>query len=352
MIRPRPALDHLHAYRPGRPPGARPDVNLAANENAWGPSPRVSDAILQVGVPSRYPELGGLDLAAALGEHLSVSPAHLLFGTGSGHLIKCIAETYLMPDDPVLTVFPTFSLYAHDARLMGARVMELSGDGHAVPWERLPARVTEIRPRLVFLASPNNPTGDALPPPILDEVLARLPDESLLVIDEAYVHFSNDPAGFTPRILSEERVAVLRTFSKAFGLAAYRVGALAAAPEIIEAVGKVREPFPLSAVGVVAATAALADEDYTAMVVRATREGRDRLTRELGRRGWTVGASAANFVWARPPRGQTADDIRGELAEGGVLVRAGAGFGVTDHLRITVGTPEELDRLFVALDRR
>jgi histidinol-phosphate aminotransferase len=325
-------------------------VNLAANENAWGPSPAARAALASAIDPARYPDMTGDRLIDALSTAWVVDPASLLLGTGSGHLIKCLAETYLRPGDRVVTVSPTFSLYGQAARLMGAEVHALPGDGHTVAFDRLPEWVDRQRPRLVYLCSPNNPTGDMAPPTVVQVLLQVLGDTGLLVLDEAYAPFAETVPDWGEALRAGAPLAILRTFSKIYGLAALRLGVLVAPPEIVRAVGQVREPFPVSSPALAAAVAAVQDTAYLEFVAREVDRGRRRLIGALAERHWDVHPSQANFVWAAPPPPWQADQLVAALRARGILIRAGAPFGVDTHVRITVGRPEEIDRFLGVLD--
>ncbi len=351
MIEPRPEVQGLPVYRPGRPGhvSAEAVLNLAANESAWGPSPAAVEAWRRWEGGAAYPDMAGAILKEALEAQWGVPSSAMLLGTGSGHLIKCLAETYLRPGDRVVTLHPTFSLYAQGASLMGAHVAALPGGGHHVDWAALPDWVASHRPRLVFLCTPNNPTGDLAPLALIHDVLAALGDGGLLVLDEAYRDFAVPEPETTGLLAIHANVVLLRTLSKAYGLAGLRVGALLAAPAVVDAVGRVREPFPVSAPALVVARAAVLDESHRRQVVEAVHVGVRRLEWALAARAWSVNPSQANFVWAAPP---TADAERwlADLAARGILVRGGGSFGAPDHLRITVGTPVQEGRLLAALD--
>lgn len=351
MIEPRPEVRALPAYRPGRPSGVAADAmqNLAANESAWGPSPRALAAWRAWDGGSTYPDMAGQLLKEALEERWSVPPAALLLGTGSGHLIKCLSEAYLRPGDRVATVHPTFSLYAHGAHLMGAEVVALPGTGVSVNWPALPDWVARHRPRLVFLCTPNNPTGDVASRHDIEAVLAALGDDGLLVLDEAYRDFAAAPLDTVGLAAEHRRVALLRTLSKVYGLAGLRVGALVADPSVIDAVGRVREPFAVSAPALAMGRAAVQDEPHRQQVVAAVQAGRARLEAALAARGWSVNPSQGNFVWAAPPS-YSAEPWQRALMARGILVRWGGSFGVPERLRITVGTSAQERLLLAAVD--
>jgi len=350
VITPRPEVASLPSYRPGRPDGtdATRLINLAANESAWPDSPSAraaTDWAVQ-----RYPDMGGQVLKDQMGAAWGLDSSRLLLGTGSGHLIKCLCEAYLRPGDTVVTVSPTFSLYRHGASLMGANTAVVPSDGHQVRFAAVPAVVAAKRPRLVFLCSPNNPTGDAATVAEVRDILAAAGPDSLVVVDEAYQDFANPGANLVAQLDEWPSLAVLRTLSKAYGLAGLRVGALLAHPLVIDAVARVREPFPVSAPALAMGARAVADAAYHDQVVAAAIAARRRLEDELRRRQWRVNPSQGNFVWAVPPDPWTAAQVKAGLERRGVLVRHGESFGAPDHLRITVGTPAQMDGLLLQLD--
>jgi histidinol-phosphate aminotransferase len=352
MIEPRPEVRSLKPYRPGRnEPADRPLVNLASNENAWGPSPALTAVMGEAGALARYPDMAGALLRDRLAALWNLPSDRLLLGAGSGHLIKCLAETYLNAGDVMVDVFPTFSLYAQGARLMGAAHRPLPGDGHSVAFDRLPEWVRRWRPKLVFLCSPNNPTGDVASPDAILQVLEATGEEGLVVVDEAYGDFADSRSpSLMDWLVRYPQLAVLRTFSKAYGLASARVGVLAAHPAVVDAVGRVREPFPVTGLGLALAAAAVADDEYRQWVVKQVRDGRRALEENLTARGWRVNPSQGNFLWAVPPGPGSAADLQERLQSRHILVRRGDTFGVPDHLRITVGTADERQALLDALD--
>jgi histidinol-phosphate aminotransferase len=351
LIEPRPEVQKLPRYSPGR--GTTIDasvINLAANESAWGSSPRARAAWLQWDDGARYPDMAGLMLKERLAARWGVPDARIILGTGSGHLIKCLAEAYLRPGDRVATLFPTFSLYAQGAALMGAQVRRTGGRGHQVHLSELGDLVAAEAPRLVFLCSPNNPTGDLVPAAVLRRVLEVAGPDTLVVVDEAYRDFAEDGPELAAWLDEWPTLALLRTLSKAYGLAAHRVGALIADATVVDAVSRVREPFPVSGPALAAGAAAVDDEEHRRDVVAAVLEGRRRLQEALRERGWRVNPSQGNFVWTAPPAPWRAEALRDALLARGVLIRHGGSFGVADHVRITIGRPEEEQALLEAID--
>ncbi|MDR5708612.1 MAG: histidinol-phosphate transaminase [Armatimonadota bacterium] len=354
--RARAALRRIPTYMAGglsgqlrRTLGRSDLVKLASNENPLGPSPRALEALVAAG-PSlgRYPDEGGWELRSALARKLRVPVEWVEVGAGSTALLRLLAEAYLDPGDSVVYPWPTFPLYAVFARMRGARET-------AVPLDELGrpdlGRLLEAggNARLLILCNPNNPTGTYVPERDLRGFLERLPEGVLVVLDEAYGEFARDAAADYPDglrwVREGRRMAVLRTFSKVYGLAGLRVGYLVAPPEVLEAVRRVREPFQVSAAAQAAALAALEDEAHVARtlaVVAAGRRSLEELGVEAGLRSYP---SVANFVWF--DAGLPARRVYEGLLQRGVIVRPGP--EDASWIRVTVGTPQELERFREAL---
>ncbi|MDR7416792.1 MAG: histidinol-phosphate transaminase [Armatimonadota bacterium] len=354
--RARAALRHIPAYVAGGFPerlrralGGQSPVKLASNENPLGPSPRALEALVAAGnVLGRYPDDEGWELRRALAQRLRIPVEWVEVGAGSSALLKLLAEAYLDPGNSVVYPWPTFPLYAVFARMQGAQEVAVPLDEGGRPDLR---RLLEAGKdaRMVILCNPNNPTGTYVSEPELREFLERVPEGALVVLDEAYGEFARDAATDYPDgvrwVREGRRIAVLRTFSKMYGLAGLRVGYLVAPPEILEAVRRVREPFQVSAAAQTAALAALEDEEHVARTLAVVAAGRrflEELAADLGLRFYR---SVANFVWLDV--GIPARRVAEALLQQGVLVRPGPGDAT--WIRVTVGTPQELDRFGRAL---
>jgi histidinol-phosphate aminotransferase len=336
----RPDLDQLPSYVPGRSaPGA---IKLASNEVPYGPLPGVVEAITQAAANAhRYPDMGVVALREALAQRYGVPAGRIATGCGSVALTEHLARATCLPGDEILYSWRAFEAYPIIAAATGAtsvRVPNDAGHGHDLP--AMAAAVTD-RTRMILVCNPNNPTGTAVRRAELDRFLAAVGGNVLVVIDEAYREFVTDEQVPDGLVTYGDRpnVVILRTLSKAWGLAGIRVGFLIAAPAVAETVRKVVTPFSTSAVAQAAALAALAaTEEMRRRCDRVIAE-RTRVTDALRKLVPDLPASQANFVWL--PIGDRAVPFATACAAGGVLVRPFPGEGV----RVTIGTPEENDTL-------
>ena len=344
-VRIRPAVAGLPRYRPGQAAPAAAGANgatckLSSNENPYPPLPSVLAAVTAACAEmNRYPDLSNQRLAAAMGPKLGVDADRLAFATGSVgvlyHLLSAICE----PGDEVVYAWRSFEAYPIAIRLTGATPVPVSlGEGATHDLAALHAAVTPAT-RAVLLCTPNNPTGPALPHAEVDSMIDDLPSDVAILIDEAYVEFVSDATAvrgldFTDR----ENVVLLRTFSKAYGLAGFRVGYAVAAPELAAAARAVALPFGVSTPAQAAVLAALAAEDEMWERVRAIIRDRDALALSLRELGFEVPDSQANFVWL-PAREQTAGYAEA-FAAAGLSVRPYLAGDSHDGIRITVGLPE------------
>jgi histidinol-phosphate aminotransferase len=336
-------LDTLPAYVPGRTvPGA---VKLASNEVPYGPLPGVVEAVAEAAAGvHRYPDMGLATLREAIAGRLGVRPGRIVTGCGSVALAEHLARATCLPGDEIVYSWRSFEAYpiiVATTAAAGVRVPNTAGHGHDLP--AMAAAITP-RTRLVLVCNPNNPTGAALDRAGLDDFLANVPDDVLVVFDEAYREFVTDPD--VPDALEtygdRPNVVVLRTLSKAWGLAGLRVGFMIAAPEVAATVRKVVTPFSTSSAAEAAALAALrASEEMRRRAGLVVAE-RERLLAALGELIPSVPASQANFVWL--PLAEAADGFAAACDQAGIVVRAFSGEGV----RVTVGTAEENDAFLAA----
>jgi len=361
VVSPRPAVQALPAYRPGRNPadlareiGVERAVKLASNEVAFPPLPAVVQAIAEAtGETNRYPDNGAVVLTGALAERYGVDPAQVVTGCGAVMLCQQLAQSYNDPGTSIAFAWRSFEMYPLLAQVAGARSIQVplvpgrpGGPADTHDLEALTAAV-DGSTRLVFVCNPNNPTGTAVRRPELARFLDAVPAETLVVLDEAYREFVTDPDVPDGLELMRGRpnVAVLRTFSKAWGLAGLRVGYLVAEdPAVADAVRRTHVPFSVSMLAQAAGVAALASEDEVRRRCAAVTGERERLTAALRERGLDVSDSQANFVWL--PLGERAAEVAAALESRAVITRPFAG----DGIRVTVGTPEEDDVFLAALD--
>ncbi len=370
MVSPRTAVSALPAYRPGRNPadlareiGVPRAVKLASNEVAFPPLPAVVAAISQVvGETNRYPDNAAAVLAGALAERYGVDVAQVATGCGAVTLLQQVAQAYVEPGTSLAYAWRSFEMYPLLAQVAGAGSQQVplvpgrgqGGDEHGT--EGGPADTHDLdgllaavddSTRVLLVCNPNNPTGTAVRRAALESFLDAVPSHVLVVLDEAYREFVTDPdvPDGVELMRGRPNVAVLRTFSKAWGLAGLRVGYLLAEdPAVAEAVRKTHVPFSVSMVAQAAAVAALASEDEVRARVAEVTAERDRLTAELRRRGQAVADSQANFVWL--PLGERTAEVAAALESRAVITRPFAGEG----LRVTIGTPEEDDVFLAAFD--
>ncbi|WP_448617544.1 histidinol-phosphate transaminase [Geodermatophilus sp. URMC 65] len=362
MVSARPAVQQLPAYRPGRNPadlareiGVEQAVKLASNEVAFPPLPAVVEAIAAAAAETnRYPDNGAVVLTAALAERYGVDPAQVVTGCGAVMLCQQLAQSFNDPGTSIAFAWRSFEMYPLLAQVAGARSIQVPlvpgrPDGPADTHDlgALAAAVDDST-RVVFVCNPNNPTGTAVRRTELERFLDAVPADTLVVLDEAYREFITDPDVPDGLELMRGRpnVAVLRTFSKAWGLAGLRVGYLVAEdPAVADAVRRTHVPFSVSSLAQAAAVAALASEDEVRRRCAAVTAERARLTAALRERGLDVSDSQANFVWLSV--GEEAAGLAAALESRAVITRPFAGEGI----RVTVGTPEEDDVLLAALDQ-
>jgi histidinol-phosphate aminotransferase len=352
----KPWIAALQPYVPGKPIeelerelGLTGVVKLASNENPLGPSPMAVAAVRAAldGV-HRYPDGACFVLRDKLARRLDVAPEQLVFGCGADELLELVAKTFLGPGDECVFAWPSFAMYPIVTRGMGATPIAVPLDAQLVHDLDAMARAIGDRTRVVIVCNPNNPTGTSVGAAAFERFAAALPDDVVLVLDEAYVDFARRP-DFPDALAWVRRrpgTLVVRTFSKSVGLAGLRVGYGVADPELAGFLERARHPFNVNLLAEVAAVAALDDHEHLERTRRLNAEGIDLLTRELGALGIDVWPSEANFVLARPGPGAYE-----RLLREGVIVRPLGGFGMPEHVRITVGLPEENERLVKALRR-
>lgn len=339
----RPALDGIPSYTPGRPaaPGAM-TYKLSSNENPYPPLPGVlEEAVRAAGSFNRYPDMFCTGLMAELADHFGVPVGHLATGTGSVGVAQQLLQSTAGPGDEVIYAWRSFEAYPIITQVSGATSVKVpltADEEHDL--DAMADAITE-RTRLIFVCNPNNPTGVAIRRPELERFLDRVPPEVLVVLDEAYREFVDDPEVLDGLEIYRSRpnVCVLRTFSKAYGLAGLRVGFAVAQEPVAAALRKTATPFGVSQIAQDAAVASLRSEPALMERVGALVAERGRVSEGLAAQGWTVPPSQGNFVWLR--LGEATADFAAVCDEAGLVVRPFAGEGA----RITIGEPEANDLL-------
>lgn len=324
-------------------------IKLASNENPWGPSPRAIVAMREaVGDIHRYPDAGGFELKTALGESYGLSSDHLLLGNGSEEIVQMIAKAFFRPGEEILMGKPSFPRYETVSRLMGAIPIEipLEEEGY-YPLQGLLSKVTE-KTRAIFICNPNNPTGTVRSEQDIRAFVAQLPPHILLIFDEAYIEFSEQSFSGLAFLEESRPIIVLRTFSKAFGLAGIRLGYAITRPELADAMNRVREPFNSNTVALAGALAAWQDQSYLQEIVQKNAEERRYVTGRLLQLGARIYPTETNFIFAFFEKSSAA--LSRELLERGIIVRPGAAFGYPAALRVTFGTHEENEKFLQVLE--
>jgi histidinol-phosphate aminotransferase len=358
-IRPHPlarrVLSALDPYVPGRSAeeiaelyGIREVTKLGSNENPLGVSARVRDAIVSaIDRIHHYPDPGATRLRGRLASRFGITPEHLMVSNGADNVLTCVGLAFLDPGDRCIVGVPTYTAYASLATLMGATPVEVPLRDWRMDVRAMAAAAAGAK--AVFICNPNNPTGTVLRHEEVEAFLKKAPADSLIVLDEAYAEWVEDPA-FPDAIAllrHHANLIVLRTFSKIYGLAGLRVGYAVAAPELIAYLNQVREPFPVSRLAQAAAEAILDDTAYTQAAFENNRRGKAFLTRAFTEMGLRHLPSQANFLFV--DLGRPADQIAERLLEQGVIVRPGRLWRLPTWTRITIGTPADNARLVDAL---
>ena len=358
-------IEQLVPYPPGKPMdevrrelGVADCIKLASNENPIGPSPKAVAAIREAAAGLHvYPDGGGYYLKSALSERFGFDREQIMIGNGSNELLDLLIRTFMAhPGSNAVTSEATFIVYKLGTQACGKTLREapLGADyGYDL---RAMAELVDPDTRLIFIANPNNPTGTYVSHDALTTFLAAVDEKSagdppILVLDEAYCEYADadDYADGLALVRSRPRTVVLRTFSKAYGLAGARCGYGFATEDLVSYVNRVRQPFNVSSLAQAGALAALGDDAFLSEVVETNRAQMARLVVELERRGMRCVPSQANFVLF--DTGAEAAWLYQSLMKQGVIVRPMAGYGLPTTIRVTVGTPPHNDRFLASLDR-
>jgi histidinol-phosphate aminotransferase len=342
----------MASYRPGKSAAQAEDehgitdaIKLASNENPYPPVPAVVEAIAAAaGDVNRYGGHRAADLRAAIAGWLDVDVDRVAAGCGSVGLLQQLLLAYVDPGDEVVYPWPSFEAYPIDVQLTGGVEVTVPLVDHTFDLEAVAAAVTD-RTKLVLLANPNNPTGTAVHVDQLRRLVEQVPGDVLVVVDEAYREFVTADLGdpITDLQPGHPNVVVLRTFSKAFGLAALRTGYAVADPEVVVELDKVLIAFAVNHLAQVASLAAIAARDEVQAVVDRITAERDRVVASLRADGWDLPDAHANFVYL--PLGSRTDVVFPEMERRGVVVRPFPGVG----MRVTIGTPAQNDRFLATL---
>jgi histidinol-phosphate aminotransferase len=337
----RSVLDGFPAYKPGRTPvsATGKTYKLSSNESPYGPLPSVVEVIAEAARSvNRYPDNGAEALTEAIAERFAVPQAHVALGNGSVGVAQQLFEAVGEPGTEVVYAWRSFEAYPLLADLAAADSVQVPLREEAHDLAAMAAAITP-RTRMILVCNPNNPTGTAVRADELTAFLDRVPADCLVVLDEAYQQYIRDPAvpDGTELYRDWPNVAVLRTFSKAYGLAGLRVGFMIAHEPVAAAARSTMLPFAVNHIAQAAAIASLAAEDELMERVELTAKERTRVREELIAAGWTVPPSEANFVWLR--LGERTAEFAARCEEAGISIRP---FGA-EGARVTIGDPDAND---------
>lgn len=353
----------LHTYEPGKPIadlkrelGLDSIIKLASNENPLGTSPKALAALANFrGDLYRYPDGSGFDLKARIAAAHDIEPARITLGNGSNDILELTARVFLGPGKNAIVSQYSFAVYPIVARAVNAEVREVPalGDSAAMPrghdLSAMLARVDDDT-GVIFIASPNNPTGTWLSTQDIETFLAQVPAQTVVLLDQAYIEYQTSAEQPDVRAWLDRfpNLIVTRTFSKIYGMAALRFGYGLSSAEVADYLNRIRQPFNVNMVAMHCASAAMDDEEFIARSIASNTVERDSLVRELTARGMVCLPSQANFVTF--DCGRESKPLYEALLRQGVIVRPLASYDMPEHLRVTVGMAEENQRFLAALD--
>ncbi|RLL41994.1 histidinol-phosphate transaminase [Oceanobacillus piezotolerans] len=349
QIKPRKVLEKIKPYSPGKPIWELQEelkldkvVKLASNENPQGPSPK-GVAAISAGLADlhRYPDADTVSLKEAISKKLTVEKDQVIVTNGADELITLISEAFLDQGDEIIVPSPSFSEYDFGADLMGATVVPVPFDeGFQFNVERMIDAITD-KTKLLYICSPNNPTGTYLAKAEFEKLLKAVPDHVLVVFDGAYSHYATaeDYTDGIEFVKAGYPILVLQTFSKVYGLAGLRVGFGVAPREVTQTILKVKEPFNVNSLAQAAAIAAINDDKHVEVSKESNATGAQTLYKEFSELGLSYVETMSNFVLVQ--LGPDAENIYQSLLEKGVIVRYGKIWGLPEYVRVTIGTEEE-----------
>jgi histidinol-phosphate aminotransferase len=355
-----PNITALKPYQPGKPIeelerelGLSNIIKLTSNENPLGPSKSALNAIVQASKElTRYPDGNGFSLKAALAKHVQLTSDQITLGNGSNDVLELLARTFVSSNDEVIFSQYAFAVYPLVTQAIGAKAVIAPASDFGHDLDAMTTLISE-KTKLIFIANPNNPTGTALAPKQVETFLKQVPESVIVVLDEAYVEYTTQQFNTVAWLAGYPNLVITRTFSKAYGLAALRVGYSLSSPEIADCLNRIRQPFNVNSLALVAAVAALADKDYVEQSRQLNEAGLKQYVTGFEQLGLTYIPSKGNFITVDVKR--NADSIYQSLLQQGVIVRPIANYGLPQHLRISVGLGEEnqrcLDALAIALEQ-
>ncbi len=325
-------------------------IKLASNENPLGPSPRALSAIKKkLNDLNRYPDGSAFYLKHKLSDKLGLPSDQIIVGNGSNELIELVVRTFLLPGEEAVQPFPTFLVYEKIVKGAGGQVVSVPLAGFDIDLDAIAEAITP-KTKLVFLNNPNNPTGRAVKKNQMKGFLSVVPEDVIVVLDEAYIEFAQDETDIANgiEILNEHPlILVMRTFSKIYGLAGLRVGYGFGSKVLINYMERIRQPFNVNSLAQTGALAALDDEEFLRKTISVIRDGKIYLYKELEKMGLEYVPSVTNFFLIKIP--YKAKKVYELLLKKGIIVRSMEAYGLPEYIRITVGLREENERFISAL---
>ncbi len=351
-------IETLVPYPPGKPieelereMGISDSIKLASNENPLGPSPLAIQAMMEkMKTLNRYPDGSGFYLKSKLSAKFGLPQSQIIIGNGSNELIELIIRTFLNSREEVIQPFPTFLVYGKIVTGAGGKMVSIPLSDFKIDLEAMRAAITP-KTKVIFINNPNNPTGSALSEAEMVSFLKSIPQDIVVVLDEAYIEFVSDPrvAQGLDLLGDYPLIIVLRTFSKLYGLAGLRIGYGFASEQIIDYMNRVRQPFNANALAQVAATAALDDTEFVSRTLDVVRDGLSYLQSQINDLGLEHLPTQANFFLIKVPGG--AKKTYELMLREGVIIRAMDSYGLNDFIRVNVGLPEENERFIQTLKK-
>ncbi|MDH5357185.1 MAG: histidinol-phosphate transaminase [Gammaproteobacteria bacterium] len=347
-------ITELQPYVPGKPIeelqrelGITDIVKLASNENPLGPSETVLSAISNASQDiTRYPDGNGFILKSALAEKYHLNTDQITLGNGSNDVLELIARAFVSPDDEVIYSQYAFAVYPLVTQAIGAKAIIAPARDYGHDLQAMSILISS-NTKLIFIANPNNPTGSSLAGDELEAFISQVPEDTLVVLDEAYVEYGDEQVNTISWLAKYSNLIITRTFSKAYGLAGLRVGYALSHPDVADLLNRIRQPFNVNSLALVAATTALNDDAYIAQTKQINEAGMAQLTAGFEALGLCYIPSKGNFITVDVQR--NGNDVFQALLEQGVIVRPVGNYGLPQHLRVSIGLQKENQRFLDAL---
>ena len=347
-------ITKLQPYVPGKPIeelerelGISNIVKLASNENPLGPSDKVLAAITEASKEvTRYPDGNGFTLKSALADKYQLSTDQITLGNGSNDVLELIARAFVSPNDEVLFTQYSFAVYPLVTQAIGAKAVIAPARDYGHDLQAMSTLISEYT-KLIFIANPNNPTGTIIPADELEVFIAQVPEQVLVVLDEAYVEYGDQDVDTISWLRKYSNLIITRTFSKAYGLAGLRVGYALSHPEIADLLNRIRQPFNVNALALSAATVALKDDVYIAQTKQLNEQGMAQMIAGFDELALNYIPSKGNFITVNVQ--QNGDEVFTALLHQGVIVRPVGNYGLPQHIRVSIGLEGENQRFLDAL---